>query len=94
MEAGKYDSIEIPIPLRKDGLTLHAFAGLTGKSNNTILELGTTATNAQIEITVSPLPINILQNAIRYLLHYPYGCTEQMLSSIYPLLIADGLSKQ
>lgn len=94
MQADKFDSIEMPIPLRKDGLTLHAFAGLTGKSNATILDLWTTAANARLEITVSPMPINTLQNAIRYLLHYPYGCTEQMLSSIYPLIIADSLSRQ
>jgi uncharacterized protein YfaS (alpha-2-macroglobulin family) len=34
-----------------------------------------------------------MSNTIRYLIHYPYGCVEQSLSALYPLMLARRLEQ-
>jgi uncharacterized protein YfaS (alpha-2-macroglobulin family) len=37
-------------------------------------------------VSLSPLPTNLLDPIAKRLVHYPYGCTEQILSSLLPLI--------
>lgn len=55
------------------------------------LELPKDAVNAQTKVTLSLAPsvITALQPAMQYLVHYPYGCVEQLTSSTAPTLIAN-----
>jgi uncharacterized protein YfaS (alpha-2-macroglobulin family) len=39
------------------------------------------------EVTVSTLPLNLAHGLVRYLEAYPYGCTEQLLSQVFPALV-------
>ncbi len=43
--------------------------------------------DAQTSLTLSPVPLPLLQSALNYLHHYPYDCTEQILSKAFPLVM-------
>jgi alpha-2-macroglobulin len=60
-----------------------------GRTWNTIVNpVGMTGTNsATLEVSSLP-PINLDQR-MRYLLQYPYGCLEQVTSSVFPQLYLD-----
>ncbi|MBX7244375.1 MAG: hypothetical protein K1X53_02685 [Candidatus Sumerlaeaceae bacterium] len=45
-------------------------------------------------LTVSGLPTVNLAGGLNYLLHYPYGCVEQTVSSAFPLLYLADLAQQ
>jgi len=55
------------------------------------LELPKDAINEETKVTLSLAPsvITALQPAMQYLVHYPYGCVEQLTSSTAPTLIAN-----
>jgi len=40
-----------------------------------------------LEASVSPLPLSLAGGLLAYLREYPYGCTEQVLSQVFPALI-------
>ena len=42
---------------------------------------------AEIELTLGASPILRLQDALRYAVHYPYGCVEQTTSCLMPLYL-------
>ena len=41
---------------------------------------------AEQSITLSSLPVNVITGLKRYLDQFPYGCTEQMISKLFPLV--------
>ncbi len=41
----------------------------------------------KLEAAVSTLPLDMARGLIRYLVSYPYGCTEQLVSQAFPALI-------
>ena len=45
----------------------------------------------KLEMTVSTLPPINIQWRLKYLIHYPYGCIEQTVSSVFPQLFLDRL---
>ncbi|MBN2745564.1 MAG: hypothetical protein JXR34_02475 [Bacteroidales bacterium] len=88
--SGSYKATEqIEIPVRNPNLpqtvvydTLLA-SGKTWKK--TVKAFGIPGTNsAQVELA-GMVPIN-LQSRLDYLIHYPYGCLEQTISSVFPQL--------
>jgi uncharacterized protein YfaS (alpha-2-macroglobulin family) len=46
------------------------------------------------EVRMSPLPLVQFSDKLRYLLHYPYGCVEQITSSAFPLVYFGDLAKE
>lgn len=62
---------------------------VAGKSwSATLAPIGVGGTNtATLEVSSLP-PVN-LEQRLRYLLHYPYGCIEQTTSSVFPQLYLD-----
>lgn len=42
---------------------------------------------AELELTVSGSPLLRLQESMRYLVHYPYGCVEQTTSALMPMYL-------
>ncbi|NMC35645.1 hypothetical protein GYA49_01230 [Candidatus Beckwithbacteria bacterium] len=43
---------------------------------------------SSVTVSLSPSLIGMLPTAMEYLLHYPYGCSEQTTSSIVPAIVA------
>ncbi len=88
------DAVEYQLPIRKENMLIRMFhAEITDKMTQT-LPLQTPAKTAQIKASISDLPVVQLSKGISYLLRYPYGCSEQLLSSLYPTLIAKDLSSK
>jgi alpha-2-macroglobulin len=47
----------------------------------------------EYQLKISPLPTVRLAGSIQYLLSYPYGCMEQTVSKLFPLLYFNDLAK-
>jgi len=92
LQAWTYDAVEYDLPIRKESMYLHAFESFDQKSVDEHIKLANKASHVNVKISVSSMPVGQLSEAIRYLLRYPYWCTEQLLSSIYPSLLAKDLS--
>ena len=50
------------------------------------------ATSQKLMITVSKIPSINLEQRVQYLIHYPYGCIEQTVSSVFPQLFLSKLT--
>ena len=103
----KKDAVEIKIPVRSGFLSWNDVVFGTVKNQDRIgykFPEGTSQINwselnpdeVKALLTISGSPFLKMSKALRYLLHYPYGCVEQTSSGIIPLaglrgLIKDGL---
>lgn len=86
------DAIELSVPVRPFGLRREEgrSGSLQGAGEQTAdLTIPSTANDAGRQITVSLAPslAGSLLGALEYLNSYPYGCTEQTLSSFLPNLL-------
>ena len=87
------DAVEMTLPVNPQGVKLaqsKAGSVTAGKLEQTIsLQFPAAAVPAtrNLEITVSPSIAGALFGAIDYLTQFPYGCTEQTLSSFVPNII-------
>lgn len=81
------DGVEHIIPLRSDGLLIKEAQALMGSTGTYMLTLPATLSQ-QGTISFSQLPTSLLDPVFTYLAHYPYGCTEQLMSSIAPLVLS------
>jgi uncharacterized protein YfaS (alpha-2-macroglobulin family) len=52
-----------------------------------------TSKQANLTLSLSQFPTNLIDPIIQYLVGYPYGCTEQLLSTLLPLHTALELKK-
>jgi uncharacterized protein YfaS (alpha-2-macroglobulin family) len=81
--------VRIPNPIRTDVVAATIPAGQ--KWSGKIPLPGMTGTNeASVEVSQMP-PIN-LEKRLQYLIHYPYGCLEQTISSVFPQLYLAALT--
>jgi uncharacterized protein YfaS (alpha-2-macroglobulin family) len=89
------DGLQIEIPLKQatqkvtqasSGQTTESSHKETAKVPDTAVE-GT----ARVEVSLAPTILNGLQNSVKELADYPYGCLEQRLSRMTPLLFTDDL---
>jgi len=92
VQAGSYDAVQYSLPIRKENMIINEFSSYEYKEVQEIIPLGSKAQHALIKVTVSTVPVQSLSNAVKYLLRYPYGCTEQLLSAMYPTLVAKSLA--
>lgn len=92
IQAQPYDAIQVSLPLRKEGAMMKTYLSTQQSQVNTSVNLNDTPQYIQATIGVSFLPLKVLQNAITYLIQYPYGCSEQLISWLYPIIIAKQLS--
>lgn len=59
--------------------------------NETIVPIGIPQ-NGKATIEISSIPSINLEKRLDYLIHYPYGCIEQTISSIFPQLVLNQLT--
>ena len=86
------DALEISLPVKPAGVpqTLAASGLLTGTADHTTsvtFPLGTDPAAHTLQVQVSPSIVGALFSALDYLTAFPYGCTEQTMSSFLPSII-------
>lgn len=86
------DALEISLPVKPAGVpqTLAASGLLTGTADHTtsiVFPTGTDPAAHALQIQVSPSIVGSLFSALDYLTAFPYGCTEQTMSSFLPNII-------
>lgn len=85
------DAVEIPVPVLPYGLVREEGTSgtLAGTAEHTLALTVPEASNPaarSIEVTLAPSMAGSMLGALDYLTGYPYGCTEQTLSSFLPNL--------
>ncbi len=90
------DGVVIPVPVEAP-VTLEASAtsgSTSGAVDEPLVSLATLRPDAgQLDLTVSTTPIAGLAVGLEQLLTYPYGCTEQTVSRLVPMLVLRDLSR-
>lgn len=86
-----HDAVELPIPVQPAGLarSTSRAGSLTGAAEQTVtLEIPPASNPATrtLAVALAPSLAGSLLGALDYLVTYPYGCTEQILSSFVPAL--------
>lgn len=95
--AGIGDAMEIKLPVRAYGLPLSAAAQvrLDGTASETLVHEFPPLSGPSgrvTEVRLAPSLAGAVYGALEYLLTYPYGCTEQILSGLVPnLVVAEAL---
>lgn len=89
-----FDEVEYQLPLRKEWFFINWLTSIKDKIFSWTINLSSTAKFLNANITVSTIPVDAFNKAFKYLLHYPYGCTEQLLSWLYPIVISKDLASK
>ncbi len=79
------DAEIVNLPIRSDNFILKNNYSYDWSNTWWIIKLGKWTKYVNTTITVSKTPIKEFENIFYQLLNYPYGCTEQILSSLYPI---------
>ncbi|MFP5229353.1 MAG: alpha-2-macroglobulin family protein, partial [Acidobacteriota bacterium] len=92
------DALELTFPVEPSGVkqTISRSGVVTGPSASTTIDFpaNTDAAAHDLHITVSPSIAGSLFSALDYLTTYPWGCTEQTMSSFLPdVIVAETLNK-
>lgn len=85
--------VRFPAPLLRE---VHRTEQIPGQEALKIASLFAPETaqsgRAEVEVLLSSSPLLHLRGCLDFLLHYPYGCTEQRASALMPWLLWDELS--
>jgi uncharacterized protein YfaS (alpha-2-macroglobulin family) len=93
------DALEMTVPVKPSGVakTMASSGAIVGAGDRTVainFPAGTDASAHGLEVTVSPSIAGSMYGALEYLSTFPYGCTEQTMSSFLPnILIADATAR-
>ena len=93
------DAMELKVPVQAFGVEeVTAKSGIIGKDENTAnvemnLPDNVIPQVTNMEILLSPSIASSMLENLDYLIHYPYGCVEQTMSSFYPALTASRVLK-
>jgi alpha-2-macroglobulin len=92
------DALELTFPVEPSGVseTISRSGVATGNAASTTIDFpgGTDPAAQQLRIEVSPSIAGSLFSALDYLTSYPWGCTEQTMSSFLPnVIVAEMLKK-
>lgn len=85
--------LEIPCKQSSQKVTLASTGSTTEDSHKETAKIPETALEgtASVQISLAPTILNGLQQSISSLFDYPYGCLEQRLSRMVPMLFTDDL---
>ncbi len=94
------DAMELTLPVEPFGVKLAvsssgSIAGANGNATQPVVfPAGIESNTRKLTITLTPSIAGTVFGALDYLTSYPYGCTEQTMSSFLPdVLVADALKK-
>jgi len=80
------------IPLRTNGLTTQVLKTVVDQQWTISYPMMTGSLNPIITMTLGQIPILSLENQLDYIIQYPYGCAEQILSIVSALLVTQSLA--
>lgn len=90
------DSVQLPLPVRRlQAREAVAIAGVLEKgdiSHTLVVPEG--ARPEALTVNVSALPVAALEERMRHLVQYPYGCLEQRTSVVLPLIAIRELARE
>ena len=82
------DAVEITLPVEPQGVKItHSRSGTQNGAFNVAFPKAVVPLSRQLEISISPSIAGAIFGAIEYLTEFPYGCTEQTLSSFVPNVV-------
>lgn len=91
------DALEITLPIEPYGVKItNAHSGVitnSGTADQTI-DFPANTSGQAIEVRAMPSLAGAIFGALEYLTSYPYGCTEQTLSSFVPTTVVDGALRE
>ncbi|MBY0505818.1 MAG: alpha-2-macroglobulin [Bryobacteraceae bacterium] len=91
LSTGESDAVELKLPVKPFGvpLSVSRSGALSGNSASTTLEIPAASVpqSREVELRLAPSIGGALFGALDYLTTFPYGCTEQTMSSVLPNLI-------
>lgn len=88
-----YDALKRDILVRKTWLMMSKFFFRNTNKIDKVFDIWKKVDSASVSIELSRLPVFAFEKAFSYLIHYPYWCTEQVISALYPILLAKDLSE-
>ena len=94
---GNSDAVELklpvlhPSPVRVDRVADGVATGVT--KIPVALPANTLASSAELVISVDPDGLSGIENGLRDLVHYPYGCLEQTTSQVIPMIAVRDLAE-
>jgi alpha-2-macroglobulin len=93
--AGEKDAVELTLPVvnRRTGGALQLAGWLTADGERA-LNLPAGAVVGEVSATLSRTPLFLAERELSALVEYPYGCLEQRLSKVIPLVAAVSLGDQ
>jgi hypothetical protein len=88
---GKSDSIIVSVPSLAFGFSDPlTFVGTDNQEFTINIPSDTNLKQSALTVSLAANLLGTVPDAMRYLLHYPYGCVEQTTSSLVPALITKG----
>ena len=93
------DAMELTLPVEPFGVKLAtaasgSIAGSTQTTQSVVFPSGIETNTRGLTITLTPTIAGTIFGALDYLTSYPYGCTEQTMSSFLPdVLVSEALEK-
>jgi len=96
MSGNESTNYELNIPVKSKELpvsrSVSKVLNAGAEMSQTLVPFGVKGSNRAV-VTVSGLPSVNLRSRINYLIHYPHGCTEQTISSVFPQLYLSGIQE-
>jgi len=94
---GQSDAVEFKLPVRHPSpVRVERIASGVAKAVTKIpvaLPANTLASSAELVISVDPDGLSGIENGLRDLIHYPYGCLEQTTSQVIPMIAVRDLAE-
>jgi uncharacterized protein YfaS (alpha-2-macroglobulin family) len=86
------DAVEVPVPVlpygvRREATSSGSLAGAGEATASVNIPAASNPAARSISVAIAPSMAGSLLGALDFLTHYPYGCTEQTLSSFLPNLL-------
>lgn len=91
------DALELTLPIEPYGVKItKALSGMIANSGSTeqTIAFPSDSTGRAIELRAMPSMAGAIFGALEYLTSYPYGCTEQTLSSFVPTTLVDSALRE
>jgi uncharacterized protein YfaS (alpha-2-macroglobulin family) len=89
------DALELTLPVNPYGVKLsESKAGTGDAAFDLVIPASASPNSRKIEIAVTPSPAGSIFGALEYLTSFPYGCTEQTMSSFLPNLVVSQALKE
>lgn len=93
LQAWDQETIIQKIPVRSEWIFNHDHRARYTQALNQTIAISGSAQQGILKLSLGILPIQATSRALDYLVYYPYGCLEQIMSALYPLMLASKLNK-